>query len=264
MAQTHEKIKQISTLPINYAARIVGYAIEHFGLSDPRAIADIFNMPLRTVYQGKADYFAAIAESATIAAGCTQCTQPAAIEQPTPQSPHIEERARLKETPTELSSKTEDKKERDMFETDVSNVSPPPRKRAKARRRFAYTPEFEAFWTNYPDTPGTSKSDAFAEWMHLLPAEQELATTSLAKFRADVAARKQKQADFRAVHACRYLSQRRWESYQTAQIITLPKAPVPTRPVNNHRDEGISLEDALARKLITEEQYAKYRSQVTA
>jgi hypothetical protein len=118
-----------------------------------------------------------------------------------------------------------------MFETHVSNDPPPPKaKRKTKRRRFAYTAEFEAFWDAYPDTPGTSKSEAFAEWLLLLPAEQDLAATALAKFCADVRARKSKQGDFRAVHACRYLSQRRWESYPTAQVIALPKQTTPMAP----------------------------------
>ena len=249
------------------SAKILHAYMKLSGISSAKQLAETLNVNVRTIRRLKLEIAVTADEDETVTGGRADTVNAVTGGREKHADnglSRIEARARLKETPSELSFKTEVQKERDMFETDVSNVSPPPRKRSKGKRRFAYTVEFEAFWTNYPDTPGTSKAEAFAEWLHLLPAEQELATTSLGKFRADVSARKQRQADFRAVHACRYLSQRRWESYQTAQIITLPKAPVPTRPVNNHRDEGISLEDALARKLITEEQYAKYRSQVPA
>lgn len=110
MHQNVEKIKRISTYKINYAARIVGYAIEHFGITDPKVIAEVFNMPLRSVYQGRSDFFAASADCAESAARCAQdvqpaaiAPQPAAIEQPSDVSAPYKEHARLKEQTSSVS-----------------------------------------------------------------------------------------------------------------------------------------------------------------
>jgi hypothetical protein len=43
-----------------------------------------------------------------------------------------------------------------------------------------------------------------------------------------------------------------------------PIYKLPTAPVYNHRDEGISIDEALARKLITEEQAAEFRRQAAS
>jgi hypothetical protein len=222
MPQISDKIKAVSSLQINYAARIVGYAIEHFGLSNPKDIADAFNIPLRTVYQAKSDYFAARAECADFAesaAGCAQPVQPAAILQPAAQLSHIEERTRLKETPSELSSPKE------VEETVMSEVPSDQREKAspksrKRQRRFSYTAEFEAFWGAYPDRTNNSKRDAFTEWLHLLPAEQQLATDGL----RHLAAHCRKNPDYRCLHAVNYLKQGRWESYEP-KVVQFPTQP---------------------------------------
>lgn len=133
---------------------------------------------------------------------------------------HIEERARLNELPTEVSySEVEDRSLSEVPSDVLVEVAP---KHRKGRRRFAYTPEFEAFWSQYPDVSNNSKSEAFAEWLLLLPAEHELATAGL----KNLAAHCRKNPDYRCVHAVRYLKQRRWESYAAP-------APKPvTKPMN--------------------------------
>lgn len=103
-----------------------------------------------------------------------------------------------------LVSKTEDSS---LSEPDVSDqgeeVTP------KAKRRHSYTHGFEEFWKAYPDTTNNSKPEAFKQWRMLTSVEQHNATDGLRHLRAIC----QRQPDYRCVHACRYLSQRRWESY---------------------------------------------------
>lgn len=125
-----------------------------------------------------------------------------------------------KESPTEIGSLVKDKNI--MSETVVSDnvVKMQPR----AKRRHSYTSEFEAFWGAYPAIGNSSKSEAFKQWRLLLPAEQLLAREGLQHLAAHCRA----NPTYTCVHACRYLSQRRWESYETpAQRLAPKPAPAP-------------------------------------
>lgn len=101
------------------------------------------------------------------------------------------------------------KVKQELSEPSVSDQSEKPT--PKARRRFSYTTEFQAFWEAYPVIGNSSKSEAFKEWRLLLPAEQMLATEGL----KHLAEHCRKNPTYTCLHACRYLSQRRWESYET-------------------------------------------------
>lgn len=128
------------------------------------------------------------------------------------------------ESPSEILS-PEVKKEDSYLSEVPSDQCAKPKKVAKARRRFAYSDEFEAFWTGYPDKSNNSKPNAHREWMLLLPAERELAAQGL----THLAAHCRKNPDYRCVHAERYLKTRRWESYDMRpKVVPLrPAAPPP-------------------------------------
>ena len=82
------------------------------------------------------------------------------------------------------------------------------------RTRNAYPSDFEEFWKVFPTDANMSKSEAFKEWKRLSAEDKALATKSLQAFRAYC----QSHPDYRAVHANRYLSQRRFEGHaQTAE-----------------------------------------------
>lgn len=85
---------------------------------------------------------------------------------------------------------------------------------AKPRRRrvIPYSEAFENFWQAYPDKRNNSKQLAAAQWESLSTEEQTQAEEGLEHLRKHC----RDNPDYRCVHAERYLSQRRWESYAPA------------------------------------------------
>jgi hypothetical protein len=151
--------------------------------------------------------------------GCRDGT-PVPPAEPECRNPGAASCARI-ETPSGLLSTSEVKQE--LSEPSVSDHAEKPT--PKARRRFSYTAEFQAFWSAYPVTGNSSKSEAFREWRLLLPAEQMLATDGL----RHLAEHCRKNPTYTCLHACRYLSQRRWESYETPAQ-RLAAKPKPAEP----------------------------------
>jgi len=78
-----------------------------------------------------------------------------------------------------------------------------------AKRRHSYTADFSAFWEGYPTDALMSKAKAGAAFQALEPDDQELAIKSIPAFRAYCAA----HADYRPVHAVRYLTERRFDGF---------------------------------------------------
>jgi len=83
----------------------------------------------------------------------------------------------------------------------------------KAPKAHSYTPAFENFWKAYPVDPGMSKKEAFAAWGKMSDEDQQSASQAIPGFKAWVA---KQGKDYRTVHACRYLSQRRFDGFKTA------------------------------------------------
>lgn len=84
-------------------------------------------------------------------------------------------------------------------------------KKEIARVRKKYPELYEKFWKAYPTDGGMSKSEAFKHWQRLTEDEKGLAISAIPAFKRWV----EKQGDdYRIVHACRYLSQRRFEGFR--------------------------------------------------
>ena len=79
----------------------------------------------------------------------------------------------------------------------------------QVRTRKAYSEAFEAFWTDYPTDNLMSKSEAGKAWDRLTGEDQALVQASLPAFKAYCA----QHSDYRPIHACRYLSQRRFDGF---------------------------------------------------
>ena len=90
------------------------------------------------------------------------------------------------------------------------NITEEKKIRRKAPRRISYPPRFQVFWEGYPTDPLMSKSEAFTEWQKLSPEDQEAAIATLPAFKAATA---KLGSDHRVIHACRFLSKRRWEGF---------------------------------------------------
>jgi hypothetical protein len=90
----------------------------------------------------------------------------------------------------------------------------------ETRARPAYPPDFEAlFWDKYPRTPVMSKKLALSEWQKLSEADRSAALAAVAPFKEWLA----KQKDHPVVHACRFLSQRRFDGFKPSLEVVSTK-----------------------------------------
>jgi uncharacterized protein YdaU (DUF1376 family) len=102
-------------------------------------------------------------------------------------------------------------------ETDNRNIRPKPAKPVRTSK--SYPEDFEEFWKLYPTDRIMSKALAAKEWARLSPDDRRAATASIPGFLEYC----RRTPTYRAVHACRYLSQRRFDA------ASLP-IPPPVRP----------------------------------
>jgi hypothetical protein len=82
--------------------------------------------------------------------------------------------------------------------------------RRKAPRRISYPPLFETFWLAYPKDDGMSKAEALQPWFKLSAEDQEKAIAAIPAFKEWI---KTQNAEYRTLHACRYLSKRRFDGF---------------------------------------------------
>lgn len=82
------------------------------------------------------------------------------------------------------------------------------------RKRNSYAQDFELFWSAFPTDAGMSKLEASKAWERLTTEDKLEAFNAVPAFKAWVA---QQGTTYRVVHACRYLSQRRFEGFK-AQV----------------------------------------------
>ena len=78
----------------------------------------------------------------------------------------------------------------------------------RVRTRVGYSEDFEVFWKAYPTDAGMAKKEAFTAWQKLAPEDRSVALKAVPAWKAHCATIR----DYRMLHACRYLSQRRFES----------------------------------------------------
>jgi hypothetical protein len=81
------------------------------------------------------------------------------------------------------------------------------------RKRLAYTELFLEFWKAFPTDSLMSKSEAFKAFDALPEDEQHEVLQSVPAFRAYCS----QHVDYRPVHACRYITQRRFEGFVKTQ-----------------------------------------------
>jgi hypothetical protein len=108
------------------------------------------------------------------------------------------------------------------------------------KKRNGYTADFEAFWSAYPTDSNMSKKQAAVVWVRMAQDAREAAMASLAGFNGYC----RSNPDYRPVHACRYLSQERFEGHlQSAQKIAsqvwVPKGSAASREWEKHRGKPL-------------------------
>lgn len=204
-----EKASEIKAGMSNPAKILLAY-MRCSGISDAKTLAADLDIPIRTIQRLKLE--------------CATCANdarnggpeaPNAPNTPDMAPPMTPDMAFSEIDPSRAHANTESLRDTLVSKTEDSSLSEPDvsdqgeEVTPKAKRRHSYTHGFEEFWKAYPDTTNNSKPEAFKQWRMLTSVEQHNATDGLRHLRAIC----QRQPDYRCVHACRYLSQRRWESY---------------------------------------------------
>jgi uncharacterized protein YdaU (DUF1376 family) len=90
----------------------------------------------------------------------------------------------------------------------------------KPRKRRGYPDEFSTLWSAYPTDPGMSKLEAFKAWDRLDQADKARLLASVPGWKAWTA---KQGKDYRMLHLCRYISQRRFETVQEVAVGDWPK-----------------------------------------
>jgi hypothetical protein len=85
---------------------------------------------------------------------------------------------------------------------------------AKApRTKQEYSEEFETkFWVPYPRSPTMAKKEAWREWMKLTPEQRQAACQAIEPYKKYL----RSKPNLETVHACRFLSQQRFDGFITA------------------------------------------------
>jgi hypothetical protein len=118
-------------------------------------------------------------------------------------------------TPQDTDTDTDTEK-KDLSEASSDVPVPKPR-----RKTTDYHPEFLAFVAAYPFDPGMSRPEALKAWEKLSPEDRDKALKAIPAFKDWVS---KQGKDYRTVHACRYLSQRRFEGFVEAEAsVSVPK-----------------------------------------
>ena len=100
--------------------------------------------------------------------------------------------------------------------TQEANDKPSGPKRVRTKNN--YSEKFELFWRAYPTDANMSKLEASEEWRRLPEDDQDAAIASCKSFRAYCAST---NAEYRPIHANRYLSKRRFDGHnQTATAVS--------------------------------------------
>jgi hypothetical protein len=102
---------------------------------------------------------------------------------------------------------------------EEKQVSPLSETASPPRTQKAPPEDFLEFWKAYPTDPIMSRKEALSQWNKLTPEERAAASAAVPAFVTHCRA----NPDYRPVHACRFLSQRRFEGFQQQQA---PPGPV--------------------------------------
>jgi uncharacterized protein YdaU (DUF1376 family) len=99
---------------------------------------------------------------------------------------------------------------------DISDAPHPPPNRV--RSKGGYPEDFERWWSDFPTDPLMSKKEAAVQWAKLSEEDRAKAQQAIRPFMDYIA----KQTTYRPVHACRFLSQRRFDGF-TPKTLALPE-----------------------------------------
>ena len=131
-------------------------------------------------------------------------------------------------TPPETEQSRADTERKVMSETSSDVINFPKKKRG----RNDYPEDFQKFYEAYPSDPGMSKPEALKQWLKLSDTEKTDAFEAIPQFIAWVS---EQGKDYRTVHACRYLSQKRFEGF--IDLETLVTRALSGQPVKENESK---------------------------
>ena len=82
--------------------------------------------------------------------------------------------------------------------------------------RLAYDSGFDVFWAAYPTTRNMSKKEAWDVWRRLPTEDRQLAIDAVPKYMDWLKGKGEKAPE--TIHACRFLSKRRFEGHAQAPV----------------------------------------------
>ncbi len=88
-----------------------------------------------------------------------------------------------------------------------------------APKQEGYSPQFEEFWKAYPRTANMSKKEAFDAWKKLGPDDRAACIAAIPGYVAFL----KTKPDLETIHACRFISKRRFDGYNlsAATVVTV-------------------------------------------
>lgn len=92
-----------------------------------------------------------------------------------------------------------------------------PDDRPKAKSAVSYSQAFESFWSIYPRTPNMSKKEASDAWRKLDNADRAACVAAVPGYVAFLKGK----PDLETIHACRFISKRRFEGYGRGAAATV-------------------------------------------
>ncbi|MER8938711.1 hypothetical protein NKH82_04285 [Mesorhizobium sp. M0915] len=101
----------------------------------------------------------------------------------------------------------------------LSGTSPDPIQGSKKKNN--YPEAFEAFWTAYPKNPNMAKKEAFAEWRKLDNDDRQSCIAGIPPYVAFL----KTKPDLETIHACRFISKRRFDGFTASATDNLSLAP---------------------------------------
>lgn len=101
----------------------------------------------------------------------------------------------------------------------------------KKPKREKYPEAFEAFWNAYPRSANMSKKEAYDEWKKLDEDDQHACHAGIAGYRVFL----KEHPNLETIHACRFISKRRFEGHAEAQAAPVDDPSVWTKRMNYAR-----------------------------
>lgn len=145
-------------------------------------------------------------DETNLVASCRACNRQKGTRTGTEYKCDIARPIATKNATSEVASQMEDGGWKEKKEVSEASLPRP----GQTPRTVKPSLSMDEFWLPYPRTPVMSKQDCAKQWKRLSEADQRKAIDAVAGYKRFLASK----PDHPAVHACRFLSQRRFEGFE--------------------------------------------------